>query len=125
MPYHKPGNKISYKNLQSNHTPNIIKQLPKTIGERLSNNSSNETILKEAAPMYEKTLSEAGYNVKLKYNPNRKRKLNKKKNRKKSIIWFNPPYSKNVVTKDGHYFLKLLNISHDITSCTKSSTKTL
>ena len=28
--------------------------------------------------MYEKTLSEAGYNVKLKYNPNRKRKQKKK-----------------------------------------------
>ena len=46
-------------------------------------------------------LSEAGYNVKLKYNPNKKTKRN--------IIWFNPPYSKNVVTKVGHYFLKLLD----------------
>ena len=25
------------------------------------------------------------------------------------MIWFNPPYSKNVVTKVGHYFLKLLD----------------
>ena len=57
--------------------------------------------------MYEKTLSEAGYDVKLKYNPNKKTKQNK--NRKMSITWFNPPYSKNVVTKDGHYFLKLLD----------------
>ena len=74
--------------------------------QRLSNNSSNETIFNEAVPPYEKTLSEAGYDVKLKYNTNKK---TKQKNRKRNIIWFNPPYSKNVVTKVGHYFLKLLD----------------
>ena len=61
-------------NVQSNHPPNIIKQLPKTIKQRLSNNSSNETTFNEAAPMYEKALSEEGYDVKLKYNPNKKTK---------------------------------------------------
>ena len=30
-------------------------------------------------------------------------------NRKRNIIWFNSPFSKNVVTKLGHYFLKLLD----------------
>ena len=30
-PCQKPDNKISYINVQSNHPPNIIKQLPKTI----------------------------------------------------------------------------------------------
>ena len=30
-PCHKPDNKISYINIQSNHPPNIIKQLPKII----------------------------------------------------------------------------------------------
>ena len=103
--YQKPDNKISYINVQSNYPPNVTKQLPKTIEQRLSNNSSNETILNEAAPLYEKALSEAGYDNKLKYNPNKK---TKQKNRKRNIIWFNPPYSKNVVTKVGHYFLKLL-----------------
>ena len=104
--YHKPDNKITYRYVQSNHPPNTIKQLPKTIEQRLSNNSSNETIFNEATPLYEKALSEAGYNVKLKYNPNKK---TKQKNRKRNIIWFNPPYSKNVVTKVGNYFLKLLD----------------
>ena len=104
--YHKPDNKITYINVQSNHPPNIIKQLPKTIKQRLSNNSSNETIFNEATPLYEKALSEAGYDVKLKYHPN---KETKQKNKKRSMIWFNPPYSNNVVTKVGHYFLKLLD----------------
>ena len=85
----------------------MIEQLPKTIEQRLSNNSSNETIFNEAALLYEKALSEAGYDVKLKYNPNKKTK--QKKNRKRNIVWFNLPYSKNVVTKVGHFILKLLD----------------
>ena len=97
---------ILKKKKQSNHPPNIIKQLPKKIEERLSKNSSNETIFNEAAPLYEKAFSEAGYDVQLKYNPNKK---TKQKNRKRNIIWLNPPYSKNVLTKVGHYFLKLLD----------------
>ena len=77
--YHKPDNKITYINVQSNHPPNIIKQLPKTIKQRLSNNSSNETIFNEATPLYEKALSEAGYDVKLKYHPNKETKQKTKK----------------------------------------------
>ena len=57
---HKPDNNITYMNVQSNHPPNIIKQLPKTIEQQLSKNSSNETIFNEAAPLYEKALSKAG-----------------------------------------------------------------
>ena len=105
-PYHKRDNKITYISVQSSHPPNIIKQLPKTIEQRLSNNSSNETIFNEATPLYEKALSEAGYDVKLKYNPKKK---TKQKKRKRNTIWFNPAYSRNVVTKVGHYFLKLLD----------------
>ena len=77
-PYHKPDNKITYINVQSSHPPNIIKQLPKTIEQRLFKNS-NKTIFNEAAPLYEKALSEAGYDVKLKYNPNKKTKQKKQK----------------------------------------------
>ena len=70
-PYHKPDNQIAYINVQSNHPPNIIKQLPKTIEQRLSNNSSNEIIFNEAAPLYEKAFSEAGCNVTWKQNKRR------------------------------------------------------
>ena len=81
-PYQKPDNKITYINVQSNHPPSIIKQLPKTIELPHSNNSSNETIFNEAIPTYEKALSEAGYDVKLKYNPNKKTKQKKTKTEK-------------------------------------------
>ena len=72
-------------------SPNIVRQLPKTIEQRLSNNSSNEAIFNKAAPLHEKPLSEGDYDVKLKYNPNKKTK--QKKNRKTNIICFNPSYS--------------------------------
>ena len=103
---YEPDNKITYINVQSSHRPNIIKQLQKAIKKRLCNNSSNETMFNEAAPLYEKAVSEAGYDVKSKYYRNKK---TKQKNRKRKIIWFNPPHCKNVVTKVGHYFLKLLD----------------
>ena len=38
------------------------------------------------------------YDIKLKYSPNKKITT---KNRKKNILWFNPPYSKNAVMKVG------------------------
>ena len=33
----------------------------------------------------------------------------RKRNHKRNIIWFNPPYSKSVTTNVGKYFLKLLD----------------
>ena len=66
----------------------MIKELPKTIDYRLSNNSLNEAIFNEGTPLCEKLLSEAGYSVRFKYTPNKKTKQK---------------------TKVGHYFLKLLN----------------
>ena len=58
---HKPDNKITYINVQSNYPPNIIKQLSKTKEQRLFNNSSNKVIFNEAIRLYRKTLSKADY----------------------------------------------------------------
>ena len=43
-PYKKPDNKLLYIHSLSNHPPQIIKQLPNSISERLSKNSSNQEI---------------------------------------------------------------------------------
>ena len=40
-PYQKPDNIIQYIHVEFNHPPNIIKEIPKTIEERLSQLSSN------------------------------------------------------------------------------------
>ena len=58
-PYHKPDDIIQYINKESNHPPSIIEHLPTSIEKRLSNNSSDEKIFKEAAIYYEDTLKQA------------------------------------------------------------------
>ena len=43
-------NVIQYMHVKSNHPPNIIKQIPKTIKNCLSQFNSNEEIFNESAP---------------------------------------------------------------------------
>ena len=52
-------------------------------------------------------LDKSGYKHKLKYQANINT-ANNKKQRKRNIIWFNPPYSKNVKTNIGKIFLNLI-----------------
>ena len=52
-PYRKPNNDPLYIDARSNHPPNIIKQLPKSINDRLSALSSDEKSFKASAPLYE------------------------------------------------------------------------
>ena len=105
-PYQKPGNMIQYIQVESNHLPNIIKQIPKAIEKRLSQLSCNEEIFNESALVYEDKLQQAGYQQKLKYNPVNT-KFNSKRNHKRNIIRFNPPCINNLSTKIGKYLLNL------------------
>ena len=53
-----------------------MKELPKTIQIRLSNNSVNEETLKKAAGPYNAALKENGHSYTLKYTPNHTRQEN-------------------------------------------------
>ena len=44
-PYKKLNNNPMYINVNSNHPPSIIKQIPESINRRLSNLSSNEEVV--------------------------------------------------------------------------------
>ena len=68
-PYQKPDNIIQYIYIESNHLPNIIKQIPKTRKKRLCQLSSNEEIFNESATFNEYKLHQSGYRQKLKSNP--------------------------------------------------------
>ena len=102
-PYQKSGNIIQYIHVKSNHPPNIIKQIPKTIEKSLSQLSSSEEIFNDSAPFYEDKLYQSGYQQKLKYNP-ANTEIYSKRNHKRNIIWLNPHFSRNVSTKIGKYF---------------------
>ena len=107
-PFLKPGDSPLYVNTNSNHPPSILKNIPEAINRRLSNLSSDENMFNEVAPIYQKALENAGYKYKLKYTPHQKQKK-KNRNRKRDVCWWNPPFSKNVKTKVGAKFFKLLD----------------
>ena len=116
QPYRKPNDQPTYINTQSNHPPTVIKHLPAAIGRRISDISYNEETFKKAAPLYEEALKASGYNETLIYTDRAKGNEKKRNTRQRKIIWFNPPFSKNVKTNIGHTFLRLLNKHFPITS---------
>ena len=105
-PFNKTNNEINYIHKQSNHPLSIMKQLPLSVERRLSKLSSNEKIFNDSIPIYQEALTKAGCNHKLTYQKHDQKKGNSQQ-RKRQIIWFNPPYSKNVTTKVGKLFLSL------------------
>ena len=68
-PYKKPNDTLLYINKNSNHPPQIIKKLLKTINGRLCRNSSNVEIFHASKVEYEEALKNSEYkNVDIKYN---------------------------------------------------------
>nr|XP_047123016.1 uncharacterized protein LOC124806296 [Hydra vulgaris] len=95
-PYLKPDNTLNYIHADSNHPPSILKQIPHSVELRLSTNSSTKEIFQQAVPLYNEVLLKSGFKCNLTYNL--KAISTKKRNRARNIIWFNPPFSKNVST---------------------------
>ena len=71
-PYRKPNNKPIYINKQSNHPPNVLKQLPKSIANRISDTSSSKDIFDKSISIYQNALYESGFKEELKYTPSDK-----------------------------------------------------
>ena len=101
----KFNDKLLYIHSSSKHPPQIIKQLPNSISERQSKNSSNKEIFNTAKVEYEDALKKLSYDVDLKYTNN---KSGKRKTRMWNIIWFNPPFSKSVPTNVAKKFLQFI-----------------
>lgn len=113
MPYMKPNNTLQYVNTKSNHPPVVLKNIPVGINKRLSEISSNEEIFNKAVPVYQKALDGNGYNYNLYYE--KPKPETKDKSRKRNIIWYNPPYDRNVKTNIGKEFLKILDKCFPVT----------
>ena len=106
-PYKKPNDQLLYVNTSLNHPPQIIKQLPTSISNRLLNNSSNKQVFDMSKGEYEKALRESGYkSVSLIYTD--KKAIKQKRNRSRNI-WFTPPFNKNVSTDIAKQFLNLID----------------
>ena len=107
-PYSKPTSTPIYVHSKSNHPPNIIKNIPESVNRRLSEISSDEDVFKEAAKPYQEALGKSGYSYKLEFKPPQRTFL-PKCNRSRNVIWFNPPYNKNVASNIGRDFLRLID----------------
>ena len=105
FPFRKPNNNTLYINKSSNHPPNIIKQLPVMINKRISDISCNENEFNRAKPYYENALANSGYQVQMKYTPPDQQV---RKNRRRNIMYFNPPFSRSVKTDVGRVFRNLI-----------------
>ena len=104
-PYHKPNNTPLYVHEDSNHPPSVLKQIPLTVQNRVSNLSSNEEVFNREKAFYEAALSQAGYDVTLSYQPTE----SKQKKRSRKVVWFNPPFCRSVRTPVSQEFLKIID----------------
>ena len=110
-PYRKPNNEPLYINRLSNHQPSIIRQLPSSINKRINKLSCNQETFNEAAPLYNDALKRSNFDTTLMYEPtNQDNRINsQRRNRQRNVIWYNPPYSRNVRTNAGRDFLELID----------------
>ena len=106
----KENDATVYVHRKSNHPPTILNSIPTGVNRRLSKISSTKEIFESAVPKYQEALNKSGYNHILQYEPPEKQKA-KKKNRKRPVTWFNPPFSLNVKTNVGKEFLNLIDKS--------------
>ena len=107
-PYRKPNDRPTYVHAMSNHPPHVKKNIPIAVNKRLCELSSNEEIFNESKKDYSDALKKSGHSHKLTYKkPDTKTR--KKRQRRKDIIWFTPPYSASLKTNIGQEFLKILD----------------
>ena len=82
---------------------NIIHRLKKEFHLIIQQNQFNES--KE---IYQKAPEKSGYWETFKYRSANENINNNKRNRKRNVIWLNPPFDVYVKTKVGNYFLNLI-----------------
>ena len=88
----------------------MTKNIPAGVNKRLSSISSDEKMFQMAAPLYQEALTKSGYDFQLRFDPKAAEPSKKSKNRKRRIIWFNPPFNLSVKTNVASEFLKIVDM---------------
>ena len=104
-PFRKKNNEVKYVHTESNHPKTTLRQIPKMVSKRLSNRSINKDEFDKISGEYNNALAKSGYKEKILYET---KTVKNKKNRKRNIIWFNPPFCKSVQTNVARKFLTLI-----------------
>ena len=115
-PYHKSNDQPLYINAGSNHPPMIKKQLPSMLSKRLSELSCNREEFAKAAIPYNIALKTSGYHGGLAYDDHTTDTHARRRNRKRTIVWSNPPFSKSVKNNVGKEFLELVDKHFPLTT---------
>ena len=109
QPYAKPNNVPLYMHKKSNHPPNILRNIPLSINKRLTEISSDEESFQRASQQYQQALQNSGYKHQLKYKHPLNHTTIQTRNRRRNIIWYNPPFRRNVSTNIGKSFLNIID----------------
>ena len=110
-PYKKPNDEPQYINKVSNHPPPIIRNKQTATGKRISCIPLNKNVFNEASQIYNEALKKRGFGQNIEFienKTNNRDNSGRRKKRTRKVIWFNPPYSKNVKTNVGKYFIQLI-----------------
>ena len=111
-PYTKPNANTKYVHAQSNHPPSVLKHLPDSITERISTLSCNEEEFNKAKGPYEQALKESNHKHRMEYKEtpaDQDAEPKRKRQRKRNVLWFNPPWNDNVKTNVAQRFLELMD----------------
>ena len=108
-PYNKPSNLPLYINVKPHKPPNIIKNLPENMSRCIYKLLSDKSVFDISKDLYNSEHSSSGFKYKAKFNPDLNKNISRKKNRKRKVIWFNPPYCSNVSINIGERFLTILD----------------
>ena len=117
QPYSKPNNIPLYVHSKSNHPPGILRNIPLSINKRLTEISSDEASFQHASQQYQEALQNSGYKHQLKYQHPLNQKPPRSQNHRRNIIWYNPPFSKNVSTNIGQTFLRIIDDEFPANHC--------
>ena len=107
-PFIKPMANTKYVSTFSSHPPAIIKSIPDGVSRRLSTISSSKELFSQELPYYQAAMDRAGHKERLVFKVDPNIVENEDKQRSRSIIWFNPPWSSNIRTNVGAKFISLV-----------------
>ena len=121
-PFHKKNSSINYVKKGSNHPPQVLRNLPSGVNKRLISRSANKECFNTEKQPYQEAIYNAGFNFDLHWeekeseantvgdsNVDSTHTEQRKRQRRRKVIWFNPPYSDYVATQVGRIFRQLID----------------
>ena len=111
-PFTKPNQDISYVHNKSNHPRSILQNIPKMVLSILSVLLKNKEIFQNESKPFQNAINQADYKNDLEYFDEKtsENSFIRKRKRRRQIIWYNPPFNKEVSTNLAAKFLQLLEI---------------